>query len=298
MTSNQVNPSYIAEEHVLTRNDLLNGKFAQLQNRRKIRSGAVKEIFEKLENGIHFETPLVVNKVGADLRLVDGNHRWEAIKKYLVSYPTSKVKVTIHIFSSLNDNDEKELFTTVNKGNKQSTNDLVKQHENDIRAFTYMKNGWKSGDGTPHKFHCLVGAYPSPNAISFYRLVGAYFASRDSTFGGGYLGNAFQFIEDAKELTLQDVQVMSEFMREFTTAFGHMNNNDFLKTTPFTALMRIWMDNKNMSSAQMIDRWKSKLRNDPVALQSCRGGGAGATVIARRNFITLLNGGRKRYLFT
>ncbi|MBR9701168.1 hypothetical protein GOV11_04855 [Candidatus Woesearchaeota archaeon] len=290
-------PSYSVRSYFVTYNDILKGKFVQLGNRRKTRPGAVKELYNKLTNGQHFETPLVINERDSVWRLVDGNHRLEAIKRYLLKNTTDRVKVTLHIFNNLDDDDEKDLFTTVNKGSKQNTNDVVKQYEDEIPSFSHMKNGWQSIAGH-HSFACNVSAYPTPSSVSYYRLVGAYLASQESTFGGGYIGSAFDFIDEAKKLKLEDVQIMNAFMMDFISAFGNIKNNEFIKTTPFFALMRIWMDNKErLTPPQLISRFKTKIRNDPVALLSSRGGGSGATMVARTNFVQLLNAGRTRYLF-
>jgi len=278
--------------------DLDNGSMEQLENRRRLRMGTVREIYEQLCNKQHFDSKLCVNKRNGVHRLIDGNHRWEALKRYLKEHPNDTVDIEISEYNNLTDEEEKEVYAKVNKGNKQNTNDVVKQYEDELKVFNTFKKGWQSGGGVHTQFPVPVTAYPTPQSITFYRIVGSYLAAvKAKNWNGGYMGTPWDFIEECKKLTVEDVKVMAAFTSDFLQAFGPVKGNTWLKSTPFTALMKIWYDNRNISQPVMIKFLKTKIANDKICKDSSSQGGAGATVSAHMHYLKVLNAGRQRAQF-
>jgi len=289
-------PSYKIEQRVLDATSI--AAIALPANQRKVRKGHVKGLYDQLCEGKHFETPVCINdRKSRGEQPFDGWHRILAMQRYLIEKPNDKIEVTLHIYNNLNDDEERDEYTIVNKGMKQTTNDVVRQYEDEIPIFNQMKNGWR--DGTKHtQMACKVTSYPSPTSHSFFRLVSAYFACTNKTWGGGYVGDAFTFVAEAKLLKIKDVKIINAFMLDFIDAFGPIKNNAFLRTTPFQAIMKIWMQNKEkIPQPTMISLFKKRLRDDAQVDVLSKSGGCGATLVARDMFVTMLNAGRKRYLF-
>lgn len=291
-------PSYRIEKRVLDAVSI--AAIATPANQRKVRTGHVKGLYDQLCNGEHFETPICINdrKHGGE-QPFDGWHRIVAMNRFLTENPKEKIQVTLHIYDDLDEDQERDEYTKVNKGMKQTTNDVVRQYEDDIPIFNHMKNGWKNGV-THVQMACPVSSYPSPNSVSFYRLVSSYLACTSKTWSGGYIYDAFTFVETAKnQLKLDDVKMMNAFLKDFIAAFGKMNKNPFLRSTPFQAVMKIWLDNRTkLPQITMVNYFKKRLVGDASVELLSKSGGCGATMGAHQMFVSLLNAGRKRYLFS
>ena len=81
--------------------------FTKLANRRDTRTAVVSRLHRLLEDGSHFETPLVANRLNGTYRLLDGNHRGEAIERYFANHPERKVEVVVFYYENLNPDEEK-----------------------------------------------------------------------------------------------------------------------------------------------------------------------------------------------
>ena len=247
-------------------------------------------IFENLTDGKHFDSSFVVNEKNGKFRLIDGNHRYEAIVKYLNANPENRVEVLLHIYENLDDEAEKYLYTMYNLGRKQSTNDFVQQYKDEIPVWKLIS------DQT--KFPVKVTVYGGVGSISFYKLVGAYLACLKPRFQGGYIGKPLDFIYETKNLGHSDINLMAQFMREFLQAFGPVRNNVWMRTTPLNAIMRIWVDNRDhMLPELMVNLFRRRLANDAAAVDLGKNSGMGACKYARDKYLLFLNENRQKDLF-
>ena len=281
---------YTTLKYEINSEDVRDRTFEILTNRRNISNSTVNSIFDGLINDKHFDSSFVVNKVKEKYRLIDGNHRYESIIKYLAANPDNRVEVTLHVYKNLNEAEEKLLYTLYNKGKKQSTNDFVQQYKDEIPLWKIITD--------PRTFPAKVSVYGGINAISFYKLVGAYISCLKPRFTGGYFGKPLDFIEDSKQLGHSDVKLMGEFLKDYLKAFGPLRNNKWFRTTPLTAIMRIWIDNReNFRPDKMVKWFQEKLAMDAEAIDLGSSGGQGATKYARDKYLIKLNNGRQRDLF-
>lgn len=284
-TKSVVRLGYTTRKDFLTADNI--DDFQALDNRRDIKTGVVNEIFNGLRNGVNYESPWVVNKKKGKVYMIDCNHRHAAVKKYLAAFPNNKVEVTLHIYTDLNEDEEKAIFTQWNKGRKQSTADVVRQYQDEIEIYGMMQKNFPVG----------ITAYGGSSSIGFYKLVSAYLAAIEPKFKGGYYGSPWKFIEECQDLGQKDSNLMAAFMKDFETAFGPFKNNLHMRTTPFLAIMRIWMDNKGtVPYTKMMNFFKLKIRNDAVAEKLGGMGGAKACVFVRDEFLRMLNSGRTNHI--
>lgn len=292
--ANVIRPSYTVRKIVLTTANI--ASLTKDVNRRKVRPGVVTSIKKQLDIGKHFEAPLSINKLeDGDLQLFDGQHRLIAIEKHLDDNPNDKIEVTAHVYDNLSEDEVKAEYSIVNKGTKQSTNDVIQQYSHDIPIYRMMTNGWQKG-GVRHTFACPVTVYPTPKSISFLRLVGAYMAATEANWNGGVSLSAWDFVAKAQQMNSEDVTIMNAFIIDFQQAFGAVGGNDFARGTPFTALFKLWIDNRQMNPKTMIRLWKQLIGNQQI-MQVSKPGGMGATKVALQIFGTTLNGTRRKNLF-
>lgn len=280
---------YVTRKIMLSKEDM--SSFIEDVNKRQTSQQTVNNIYEGLKQGMNFSAPLVVHQSlnKNKWETIDGHHRIEALNKYFEEFPTHRVEVTLAIYQNLSDEQFKQIYTVWNKGRKQITNDVVRQYESEIPIYKLLKQ----------RYPVKITTYPTNGSINFFKLIGAYYAAKHpGKFSGGYLGSAFEFIEEVKTLNAEDYKLLYAFMADYMKAFGPGTiNNIFLKGTPLTALMRIWYDNRQVIAQQKLIKFFKRLENNDDVKALSKPSGRGACQYARIRFLDLLNAGRDRDLF-
>lgn len=121
-------------------------EFVSLPYQRQIsqhHTNNIRDYLEKIEEQggtPHFNEPLVVNSRGdkgkGKVALLDGYHRWEAMKKF-----NKPVKIKIEIYVNLNTEEEKQLYEDYNIGKKHTTLDVIRPRIEGHKALKeLMKN--------------------------------------------------------------------------------------------------------------------------------------------------------------
>ena len=259
--------------------------FHLLENRRKLRENAVKKLLEKLNRQDSFEAPFVLSeRKNGEYNLIDGNHRIAAIEKWLEENPDGSIEIWAFVYPGLSKQEEKKMYTEWNQGSKQSTNDFVQQYAEEIPLIDQLP-------------FCTI--YGEKETIPFFRLVSAYLAAQAPKFQGGYLGTPWQFVEIAKSMNGQEVNDLTEFMDIFINSFGPLDEkyningktkiNPFKKTTPLTALMKIWYANRSrINNGEVIKAFK-KLLSDARVNELLSLSGMSACKYAHLQLLNILN---------
>jgi len=259
--------------------------FNFMPDRRKIYPGHVKALYDVLENDENFNTPFVVNELTrAGKRLVDANHRVEAIRRFLEDYPKKKVEVEMHVYKDLTEQEEREVFRKYNSGRKQSTNDFIQINQSDISIWQMIKK---------EKMPLSVTIYANPNTIPLYRLFESYFlATEGAIFSGAMIMKPQMFVDRLKNLGKEDFKLIKAFLIDMVNTFGFPKGNPFYATSPFKALFRIWNDNKdNMTQEKMLNSFQKKILNDFECRDCSKLTGASGAVYTRAKYLQKLNGG-------
>ena len=267
-------------------------RFVKLTNRRDLRTGVVNKLVKVIENGDHFETPLMVNRKKDKDRLLDGNHRVEAIEKYLTNNPADKIEVVLFYYEDLTVDEERKMYSKWNLGTKQTLNDFIKQYWNAIPIVKLIAKDTK--------FPCKVTQKWAKDSIEFKQFIQAYLMSKSKVFGAGRHPTALEFIEVCQKLGEKDLRVMRAFMTDYVDVFGKPDRrNMHYKKAVFTSLMRLWIDNYQAVGYSDMKKHFTKIRgHERVVYYSALG--AANLEIVRQCHIDLrgtLNGNRKIPLF-
>jgi hypothetical protein len=262
--------------------------FETLDNRRDIRKPVVNKLYNLLTEGLHFETPIMTNIRKDKHRLLDGNHRIEAIKRYLSDYPNRKVEVWEFAYNDLSDQDEKEMYTKWNLGQKQTTNDFVKQYWDDIPLTRYINS-----------FPYPVTHSWTSNSIEFKLLVSGYLTKLENKFSGGFFGKAVEFINLAIKLDKSDADKMRAFLTDYISVFGYPDKkNMHYEAAFFHSMIRIWLDNLQSKNQESIRSAFKKLRGSAIAANCIQGGGTSRNCMTTHELILqALNASRKQNLW-
>jgi len=277
-------------EHINITKDSIE-RFQILGNRRKINKTVVNNLLRLLKDGDHFETPIMCNRIGHQYRLLDGNHRLEALRLYFEHEPEGSVEILACVYHNLNPDMEKEMYNKWNKGKKQSLNDYLQQYKEEMELWAILQR----------EFPCNVTIYSPHKAIRFQTLLIGYNSGMADDFDGGRPMSPDKFKDWVINLEnpSQIYKTMVEFMEDFQYCFGNVDKNSYTKTAVFYSLFRIWLDNKPFFDRDVLrKRFRNKLFNH-TDLLSVKGGGTGATIEIHERFIDILNKGihKKNNLF-
>ena len=227
----------------VTQKDLFS---ADEKQRRMIRKGSVRGIVQALKTGQHFNSPFVINHVNGVRKLIDGNHRWEAILELLEYDPEFSMDIWFAEYKDLSHEEERDVFSLWNIGTKQSSDDFLKIYWDTI------PKGKEILDRIP------ASIYNSKTKIKAKNIVGNHIAAKKGKrFAGGYSGNSLKAVRDFKDITSDDISIMSAYMKDMEQIFGAFNStNIFWKGTPQSAFYRIWYDNRDIPPTKMIRAFK------------------------------------------
>ena len=281
--------------------DSINNFSLLLEERRQLRSGKIKGIRVALENGEHFESDIVVNKINGKYRVIDGNHRIEAIIDYLNKFPENSIKVYLAKYENLSmaqDEQmrkekmrvgERNIYSTWNKGTPENATDYLQQHFKTIPL----------GDVMLKLLPTTI--YQTVNTMPLKMLAGNHVNARAAKkFEGGYSAGGEKTLADFKTITMQDIKIMRAFCQDMEEIFGkYYKNNPHYRTTAMAAFYRIWYDNRtNINRDQLIktfrvmcvDKWKE-------INELSTHGGRSATITFYNICIERLNSYRKKINF-
>jgi len=253
--------SYSFEAYVISEDNIKD--FSILENARKLRSNKVSSLKRLILKGDHFDAPIVVNKNGK-LRVIDGQHRISAIKKAIETDPEFSISVLLVIYKGLSEKEERKIFNKWNIGQKQTSDDFVQMHKDEISIIKRMDK----------IFPVNWSIYKNKDAMHFKLLIGSYISARDFKMGG-YMGGNEKFVDDAMELGLKDYEFLSRFVQEYVKdVFGEDFTNTFMNTTPFVAVMYLYLHNcKKISSEDFWERFRRKVMTSNDIQDMCRHGG-------------------------
>lgn len=258
--------------------------FQTLTNRRDIRPAQVNKIRRALQKGINFDAPLICNLRNGTYRLIDGNHRIEALRLFFEQYPGRKVEVTICYYEQLSNTEEKETYTKWSLGMRQSVNDYIKQHWDDIPITRHLK---------PPHFPCKISYKWTKTAMELKQLFLPWL-SRNRQGVQTPTGGANTFVEQMKNVNTTAFEIVRAFMCEYIQLFGEPDKaNIMYKKTVFSSLMKIWLDNYQRINLDEIMKRFGRLRGcERVQYWSQQSPNRDNIEQARKDFRLLLNKGK------
>jgi len=264
-------------------------KFEKLMNRRDIRKGKVNKLCTLLEKGNHFETPLMTNIKNGKERLIDGNHRMEAIEKYLGKNPERKVESWIFYYENLTEEQERKIYTKWNLGTKQTTNDFVKQYWDTFPIVKIIEQ-----NGFPWNTNYVW----TSKAIEFKLLISSYLNKNDKIFRGFSMNSAIEFIEQVNKLKEDDYYKIRSFLKEYMAIFGNPDRrNTYYRPTIFSAMFRIWLDNLEKSLKEIKNSFIKLRGHERIIYFSQFGGTRDICIQCRKDLLNVINGNRTKNLF-
>ena len=279
---------YVMKKKEISRNNI-DKFFIYEDERRKIRTGKVASMvagFEKSNGLKHFDSPLVISKTDNQLKVIDGNHRIEAIRRMIREKNKDFIiECWLAVYKGLDRNKERIIYSKWNSGTPETASDYLKWHFNTIPLGNKILN------------ELPTSVYGSEKKFIMKNLVGGHLmAQKQKRFIGGYGAGGSKTVADFRDLTHTDINCIKEWYREMKEIFGeYYKKNPFYGTTPMAVFYRIWYDNKDLP----FDKFKFGF--DEVIVKKLaywivymRSGGSGASKLFYDKVMEELKSHRKR----
>ena len=286
--------NYKIEKYIITSENISN--FTVMENRRQIGEIHVGKIHKALLTGKNPIGILIVNKRNNQLRLIDGNHRLEALKRFYSYYKSNKevkVECILKVYENLTDEEERSVYTDEARRRNES-------HEDRLNMFKDSLTFWKLIDDKLNKFPFKVTIYNAKDGIKFRVILNAIFTSKTSESVGFFpktLGKD-DLVEFCMDLDYNDFVVTKEFAEFFVNIFGEVNsNNIFTRSQFFIPLFDIYVKNRDqVKTSTFIPRFIRIIRK-PDIIQFLNLSGREAQSRLREIMLSYMNHGFSTHQF-
>ncbi len=233
-------------------------QFEIMENRRQISNSHVSQIHGALLRGNNPIGILIVNKKLNKMRLIDGNHRIEAVRKfynYIKINPLPEIECILKVYHDLTEDEEREIYALEAKRKNESYEDRLNMYK-DVIIF------WKLLQDKLNQFPCKVTIYKSSSSIKFRTILDAIYSSKSSSRSKGWYMNRIEkdeLVPFAGKLKYDDFINLKDFINFFQSVFGRIeSSNIYIQTYFFGAIYDIYMKNLQYKDNKSFEgRFKS-----------------------------------------
>jgi len=209
--------------------------FELYYKKRNLRKNKVDELYTVLNSGESFIGSMTVNmdtKTGR-ITIIDGQHRYRAIEKYLGNHPDAHIKVHAEYYEDLSKEEQYAIYLKVANQTPQTMVDAVTMGEDWIAIAKRMVND----------FPVRVTHGMTKDAWNSTHLINAYLLRNKAPENSAAIRKK-NFIPMAKAVPDEDTKRLAEFCTMHQDVFGDPGSgNDFCKYSVLNSLMKIWFYN-------------------------------------------------------
>jgi hypothetical protein len=287
---------YKTQKFVITCDNV--NDFKILENRRQICDTHVGKIHRALIDGKNPIGTLIVNKKLEDMRLIDGNHRLEALKRffeYKKAYSQVKVECILKVYENLSEDEERAVYTDEARRRNES-------HEDRLNMFKDKIMMWKLiNDKTQIPlFPCKVNIYASKDGVRLRVILNALHSYNCSS-AFGYNPSPVkkdELIPFCEELTHDDYLLVKKFITFFVDTFGEVSmNNMFARAHFFTPLFDLYARNRELEDTASFKERFRRIIGKPEMITYFNVAGKEAQIRIRKAMLEYMNSGFSRNQF-
>lgn len=213
-------------------------QFTRMENARTVRPSQVERITAALRRGEHFASPVVLNLKGDKYRVIDGNHRLDAMIRFLTGTKNT-LEMEAAVYENLTSEEEIAVYAQWNAGIRQSSSDQIQVMRDELPIVQMLC-------GKDSTFPVKVHIYPptaNMRGVSVKTLLGAYYYSRHSfnnNPSGGRRGVS-SYVSWVETLGAGEYEWLYDFVKVFETCFGTLEaKNPFCTQSFFVVFARVY----------------------------------------------------------
>lgn len=276
--------AYEYEEVELNFNGL--DRFEILENRRKIRFTEVEDILSTLRQGGHFNTPIAVHRVkrGGKFvdRILDGNHRFEAVRMYLNYNKDVSFSVPLMVYKNLSSDEENSLIDLLNHIINYSVDDVLNQYAktlpifNELLARQFPIHTYKSKTS---------GSVPLGLVV---KILHSTFNTKNLVFSPRTPSKR-DIVVTARGYGEEHAKLLIEFFNVFTEAMGGFRDNKFLRHVFCAPAFNIWHINRSTYDSDDLVKRMAGCLNDTEVLQRIHEHSESAVELMRERILFVMD---------
>lgn len=249
--------------------------------KRVIRPSAVAKLHGYLRSGEGLKAAIHVNKDGKFYKVIDGNHRIEAVKRYLSSGKDRSVDLKMMVYTRLNVEEERKLYDLLAKTVTQSVNDYFKIHFDEVEIFRMIDEDFPIG----------TSIYSNSVKMSFANLVRIWANKENQNL---MALTKEDLLDKAKSFNFKDYSEMCAFFEQYKNIFGQIGGTStYYKVGPVWLIASIYYRNIGVviDRGLLWDKFRKKLYGCPDMLDSSRYNSRQFLEDTRRRIVESLNKG-------
>lgn len=261
--------------------------FELFADRRHIRATQVESILVALRSGKHFDAVMVVNKLNGKYRIIDGNHRFEAMKTYLSENPDVNIELKLAVYIKLTPEEERVIYTKWALGIKETIDDLLNLMKDEIPLYGILRS---------MSVPISTFTTPTSDTIGFKLILQMLYGTlnTEKVFSPRTVGRS-EIIGVAKEYNQNDAKLVVVFLRVFRGAFGSYRENKFLRSVFCVPLFNIFYMNTQFGEQELTQRF-SNCVSDTAILSRLREHSRDAKMFIRDRIMHVANRGKRKKL--
>ena len=263
-------------------------KFEFMEERRILRSSHIKAIHSLLATGKHFETPLILNQINGKYRVIDGNHRFEAIKEYLKE--DNEIKIKAIIYKNLDIKEEREIFTLWSLGIKQTVDDMLQLRKSEIDIWNILQD---------ENFPVTIYRSHRSESVPLKIVLNMLFSTLEtgSIFHASMLTSRI-IMQKSKEYGKKEAKEIITFFNEtFIPVFGRIKDNHYFRSVFIIPLYNVWYYNIPKFGIEELNNRIKKIIGDPEINMWLPSNSADARILIRDRIIKVCDRGKRIKMF-
>lgn len=223
---------YIQKIEVINK-DTIN-LFVRPEWHRDFRDTHISSIRNSLLKGNHFSEPITVNEIGK-YRIINGNHRMEAIRQILHYYPDFSMEVRLTCYKNLSVEKELEIYDIVNKVKPENALDVIKAHCINCEFLKCVEK-----QGFPIRILFRNRGKKDRNSLPITTIIMPYILRN----GKKFVGATTLAVDKINELTEEDYERVRNFFTFYKSVFGDITKENLYSHTSLIVVMaKIYYNN-------------------------------------------------------
>lgn len=199
---------YVQKVMTITKRNIKD--FIRPEWHREFRESHITKIRNAMLRGEHPSENLTINQEGRRMRIINGNHRTEAIRRIINDYSDFTIEMTLTIYYNLTKEEEIAIYEKVNNVKAETGLDRLKAHITGTELMDILEKK------LPFRVVFRQPQKTERNVMSAGTVILAYM-NRSSISGGGGTKIA---IQNLGNLTDNDYDRIIEYAKFFKRVFG------------------------------------------------------------------------------
>lgn len=248
LTKEKINKPYVQKTWLACKLNIKN--FVRPEWHRDFRESHISTIMNAMARGEHPSENITINSIGKMHRIINGNHRMEAIRRIIALHPEFCIEMTFTVYYDLTKDEEIAIYEKVNNTKTENGLDKLKAQMIGTDIMELIN------DRFPFRISFRSLKREERNVITAGTLLSSYMMRNDSTITKG---NKF-WMHNVKDLSEKDYNRMVRFCQLFKRVCGEPSrSNPYSSYNCFSVFAKLYYTTVGVDITE--DEYEKKLRD-------------------------------------